>query len=45
MDDELAPSISTPPAKDSERHENEDLSSGDEDEGLDWSKLPFVSSF
>ncbi|KAK7690178.1 hypothetical protein QCA50_006829 [Cerrena zonata] len=44
MDDDLErPSVSTQPTNDSETREDEDLSSGDEDEGLDWTKLPGVA--
>lgn len=43
MDDDLErPSVNTQPTKDTEVREDEDLSSGEEDEGLDWSKLPCV---
>lgn len=44
MDDDLElPSVNSQPTKDSEGPEDEDLSSGDEDGGLDWTKLPYVT--
>lgn len=42
MDDSLEQPMAQVKAPDPDREDADDASSGDEDGGLDWSKLPYV---